>query len=96
MTKPIIKNTLFAIVFVAGFFTAQAVISHADVPTIAPIDQALMDCLPDDIGTRSVLSLTQESDGLTLHCEKHQAVGYGQLPNAKPIKLSYLVPVVVD
>ncbi len=62
---------------------------------VSETDQAIMGCLPDDQGMRSVLWLESQGKGLVLRCEKHKKSDYGRA-KTKPATMSFLVPVDVD
>lgn len=58
-------------------------------------NRGITQCLPDDEGVVSLLSLQRRGDGLFLNCEKHAKYVYGQARD-QGVKYSMAVPVSVE
>ncbi|HAF00419.1 MAG TPA: hypothetical protein DCG63_03905 [Methylophilaceae bacterium] len=91
-------NLRFLAVTVVVILMAMHVAKHhvKQAVQVSETDQRIIDCLPEDQGVRSVFWLDRTAQGLTLHCEKHQAAAYGTVAKTKPYTMSYVVPVSVD
>lgn len=94
-----LRDCVSGMLAVGFVLAAQAVVNENQVEPVHVVleaDEKIMQCLPDDVGTRSVIWLEDKPQGLTMNCEKHQKTDFGIVPKHKPKYISMLVPVVVD
>lgn len=94
-----LRDCVSGMLAVGFVLAAQAVVADKEnqsVSVVLEADEKIMQCLPDDVGTRSVIWLEDKPQGLTMNCEKHQRADFGMVAKQKPKYISMLVPVVVD
>lgn len=83
------KTLALGISVSVAVLVAQGIMAKHDEQIISSnVDQILVDCLPSDTQTQSVLSLKNQAGKLSLNCEKHHVVHWGQA--VKPA-VSYVV-----
>lgn len=94
-----LRDCMSGMLAVGFVLAAQSIVANNDnesLQVVLEADEKIMQCLPDDVGTRSVIWLEDKPQGLTMNCEKHQKTDFGMVPKHKPKYISMLVPVVVD
>lgn len=91
-------NIRFLAVTIVVIMMAMYVAKNQAKPEVkvAAADQRVLDCLPEDQGVRTEIWLESTGQGLTMHCDKHEVVGYGSVAKNPAYKMSFLVPVSVD
>lgn len=59
-------------------------------------NRGITQCLPEDTGVKSILTLEQRGGGLFLNCEKHERVSFATATKTQARFLSLAVPVSVE
>lgn len=93
------RDCVTGVLAVCFVLAAQSVVADKEsepVNVVFEADQKIMQCLPDDIGSRTIIWLEDKPEGLTMNCEKHQNIDFGMVPKQKPKYISMMVPVDVD
>lgn len=94
-----LRDCVSGMLAVGFVLAAQSIVADNDVESVQVVleaDEKIMQCLPGDVGTRSIIWLEEKPQGLTMNCEKHQKADFGMVSKHKPNYISMLVPVVVD
>lgn len=59
-------------------------------------NRGITQCLPEDEGVKSILTLEQRGGGLFLNCEKHERVSFASTAKSPARYISMAVPVSVE